>query len=56
MFYVSFQDQVSSNHSMKREHAIVGKKESGKLVKKAGKFAVQSFMCSSCLFLLFGMQ
>ncbi|XP_058216318.1 protein ILITYHIA isoform X2 [Rhododendron vialii] len=30
-------DEVSSNHSVKREHASVGKKESGKLAKKADK-------------------
>ncbi|KAG5549672.1 hypothetical protein RHGRI_014840 [Rhododendron griersonianum] len=30
-------DEVSSNHSVKREHAGVGKKESGKLAKKADK-------------------
>lgn len=49
-FFVSFQDEVSSNHSVKREHAGVGKKESGKLAKKAGKFSLQSLYAQPVFF------
>lgn len=48
--FVPFQDEVSSNHSVKREHASVGKKESGKLAKKAGKFSLHSLYAQPVFF------